>query len=1335
MLLVFLAGRATQLFANPTGLNVSRGNAALQQIGSQLNITVSQTAILNWQSFNIAPGETTSFLQPSADSVVLNLIGSASPSQIYGNLNANGTVILANANGFYFGPDSMIKVGGSFIATTAPAVPDFGSGAAWQFTGMPPLASIINYGKIEVGQGRSLFLIAEKIENHGDLTAPGGNIDLAAGQSVLVTESPDGRGLAAEVKLPSGSVDNFGRITADAGTIALQAKVVNQNGIIQADSIENKNGIIELIASDAVNLGANSQLLARGDASVSGSVGGDVTIKSDNIFTDTAGSEIVTTGGANGGNGGNVEVSAPNIQSLETAMDARATVGWLAGEFLLDPANIILGTTGAGTVPNNGTVPYNTSGTLSLNVNTAFANKNFSNIKLQATQNITLNANTAWDLSASTGQTTGQLTLQAGGDIIFNSGAKIFDANNWSVSLQAGYNFADNTIKSDVGNIFLNGGNGRTLNGTIQTAAGSISLQAGQSIFVGTGSIYTTGGGGISANTLAGDINCGTANGGYQFTIFGYSPVAVLGGISTAAGGDVSLVAGNNITSIPTVPSGQLPGASGAYGAGNVTLIAGNQIFGNYTLANGVGTILAGVKLENGQPVIQNSAASIGTVQRPVSLSLIKGSWNAWSGGDVYIGEVRNPNGTFNGKKRPVIGDWAGNGDGTEVPAQTEFAFDYAANAAANFWAGNLIELVGANLPRINGQNQAMPPIYAPILSLNAGAGGIKIDNSIVLYPSKLGSLKITTRDGGNLVGALQASGLTSITMSDSGLPGWATFLLGHAVTPLHLNDANPVSLDISGSIRSFGLMVPTFANITVGGNTYNFGFSGRNLSPSQTTLIKVTGDITYRGNLTSVALADPLPAALLSDSALPATTSKLRYDAASGELTFIGVMSPTDLAFLLDPSVVVRDSSGQVVTDADGNPQTKKITLSAAQLAALNELYATTQDATLGDSGLLLAGPGKFNVNAQNIELGISGGIGVTAPDSVLAGISPYGADLTVTTLGNLSLTSTKIANESLLGAITLNVGGTLDVGGQFTTFGDPNAPKGIFTTSGGDLYVTANGNVNVNGSRIAAYNGGSIVVESQTGDINAGTGGAGYVSMNALELGADGKLVSVPASIPGSGILATTLAGGTAALGNVTLKAMEGSVNASLGGVLQIAFNGNDSDNNFVQIDAGQDINASGSGIIGSNIRLTAGGDINGVIIGSKGINLSAQKNVDVTAVSGGNVDISASGSVAGTIVGGGDVSVSGDSILASVLGNSVSASGDTSGANLGIPASNVSKDVTETTDADTAAQSAAKSDEDEDAKKKKNISLAAKVSRVTVVLPAPKKVSEVNSSAPKL
>jgi hypothetical protein len=994
-------------------------------------------------------------------------------------------------------------------------------------------------------------------------------------------------------------------------------------------------------------------------------------------------------------------------------MNAGAQNGFLGGEFFLDPVNIVLGTSTA-----NGAI----------NVNSAFAG--FSQILLQASGGITLNAGTTWNLSSSTGVGSGQLTLQAGGDITFGNNSKILDANNWSVTVDAGYDFNNNVIQSGVGNIYLNGGSGLSQNGTIQLSAGSASLLAGQSILAGSGSVFTTGGGSIFADALAGDINAGTSNGSstsggqqtsdYLFTGSGSRPNAFLGGISTAAGGDVTLIAGNNVVSIPTVPSNnQWPGASGAYGAGNVTVIAGNQITGNYNLANGIGTMLAGVQVSSAQAgvlqnrgadpttyastlsdletaVTQNSSGSgnIGAASGasgPVTLSLIQGSWNAWAANNIYLKEVNNPNGTFNSLQ--------------------SFLFNYAPDASANFWAGNAIELVGGNLARVNRQNQTMPPIYAPILSLNAGAGGITIDKSILLYPSSAGALQITTRNGGDLIGApVSGTTLNGITMSDSGSASWTTFANGHAAAPLHLNDPNPVTLNISGDINSFGLTVPTFAQINVAGNAYNFGFIGQNLSPSQTTSINVAGSITYRGDLTSEILSSAISSDAFDNiiAGDPALAGALRYDPASGTISFVGVMPSATEQSLLNP------------TDVNGNAIFTGAQLTAWQ-TTIAQLFTDSQSASLGDNGLALSGPGNFNITANTIDLGISGGISVSAPDAALAAISPYGANINVTTAGNLEMTSTKIANESYLGGINLNVGGTLDVGGQLTTFGDPNAAKGIFTTSGGNISATASGDVNVDGSRIAAYNGGNLDIKSVNGDVNAGTGGEGYVTLNALEIDpTTSQLTSIPATIPGSGILATTIFGSDAQLGNITVNAPDGSINASLGGIIQIAFNDSDTSSSFINLNAGHDINATGSGVIGSNIRLQAGGNINGLVIGSESVNINSAQNVDVTVVSGGDVNISATGDIAGTVIGGGSVTASGDTITASLISGSVSASGDTSGATEGVPQSNVAKNVAETAD-DASTVTAKTDDQDDELKKKeKTISLAQKVSRVTVILP---------------
>jgi len=1381
------------LFANPTGMTVVSGSASAQQSGAQLNVTTSQAALLNWSSFNIQQGETTTFLQPSANSVVLNEIGGANPSQIFGNLNANGTVILANANGFYFGPNSMIKVGGSFIATTAPLTPDFGIGASWQFTGMPPLASIVNYGQIQVGGGKSLFLIAENIENNGQLDAPGGNIGLYAGESVLVSDRADGRGLSATVQVPKGSVNNFGQITADAGTIALQAKVVNQDGIIQADSVQNQNGVIELVASDQLNLGANSQIVANGDDSSGGSAGGSVVLKSGNNFSDQIGSTIVATGGSQGGNGGSVEISAPNILSLNSGINARAQAGWTAGTLLLDPDFIILDTSGSGSA-GNGTVlaGSNPGSTLDLNVNTAFANIAVSQINLQAAYDITLAGGTTWDLSGTIGAnfggvTTGQLTLQAGRNIIFGDNSLLTDENNWSVTLQAGYDFVNNVVQPGAGSIYLDGGDG--VGGSIQTAAGNVNLIAGQDILVGSGSVSTTSGGSIFAYALAGSISAGTDNGSadglqqstdYNFTDGGWTPNPYLGGISTAAGGNVTLIAGDNIDSTPTVPSRQAPGASGAYGAGDVTVIAGNQITGNYTVTDGTGTMLAGVPVSSAQAAIlqnpsanasayattlgdlvtaveqsQNSGGNVGVAPvngKPstaaVTLGLTTGSWNVWAANDISIKQVINPNGAFNDSQ--------------------SFAYNYAPDAAVNLWAGNAIELVGGSFGSAASSVRATP-IYAPSLSLNAGAGGIKVDKTIVLAPSSEGALSIITRNGGNLSGAVVSGStvLNGIVMSDSASGDYTTFVSEH--DNIHLNDPNPqpVYLDISGSIGSFSLTVPTFADITVESTqpfvtpdgsdiygAYNFGFRGRNLSASQTTSINVLGDIVYRGILTTLGLtagqlADPLPALMFSDSANTFVTSKLTFDPVTGKLIYVGVMSASDLAFLLNPQIFVLDAKGnpvlQPLLDANGNPvldangnpemtpETEPLALDATQQAMITQLYTASQSASLGDQGLSLAGPGTFNVTASSMDLGVSGGIRVLAPDAGLAAISPYGADLNVTTLGDLTMTSTRISNESYLGDVNVNVGGTLDAGGQFTALGNTSAPKGIYTTSGGNVSVTANSDVNVDGSRIAAYDGGNINVESLNGDVNAGAGGAGYVSMSALELDpVTGLLTGIPATIPGSGILATTVVGSDALLGNINVSAPNGSIKASLGGILQIGFNGRGPADAFISANAGQDINATGSGVIGSNIRLQAGGNINGLVIGSQSVNINSAQNVDVTAFSGGDVNISASGEIAGTVIGGGSVNVSGDSITASLISESVSASGNMSAATEGIPQSNVAKNNAETAD-DASTVASKTDDQDDDQKKKgKQVILGQKLSRVTVIL-LPKKISETQTSNP--
>ena len=307
------------------------------------------------------------------------------------------------------------------------------------------------------------------------------------------------------------------------------------------------------------------------------------------------------------------------------------------------------------------------------------------------------------------------------------------------------------------------------------------------------------------------------------------------------------------------------------------------------------------------------------------------------------------------------------------------------------------------------------------------------------------------------------------------------------------------------------------------------------------------------------------------------------------------------------------------------------------------------------------------------------------------------------------------------------------------------------------GDVSVIANGDINVNGSRIITYDGGNITVESLNGSVNVGTGASTPVSVtgyyeNPMTL----AVYSDSPQLPFSGIVALTFPARDAfypappsTLGNILVEAPNGDINANVAGILQIPLNHLnypdaisvvlagyellDSMGNPVTADditdgtpdlvsADQNINVNGSGIIASNARLDASGNINGLIFARNNIDINAQQNVNVTALGVGNVNVSSSaGTISGTIVGVGSVSVSGSSIDASLV--SANVSGATSGqSGLGQgTAANATSQAASSLDANQAVASSDQSDDDDKKKKKKEVALAQKVGRVTVILPA--------------
>ncbi len=247
--------------ANPLGPQVVGGSATVQGQGTA-TVTVTQqsnSAIVNWNTFNIGNGEKTNIVMPSASSVQLDRVtGNLGPSQISGSLWSNGRVFLVNPDGILFGSGAVVDTAG-FLATTHDiANADFMAGR-YNFS-IPgnPGASIVNQGTITAQSGGFAALVAPGVRNSGTITATLGTVALASGNSFTLDFYGDklitlgiNDSIAAQVKdvatgQPLNSlVTNEGKLSANGGRVELTAaaartvvdSVINNTGVIEANSI------------------------------------------------------------------------------------------------------------------------------------------------------------------------------------------------------------------------------------------------------------------------------------------------------------------------------------------------------------------------------------------------------------------------------------------------------------------------------------------------------------------------------------------------------------------------------------------------------------------------------------------------------------------------------------------------------------------------------------------------------------------------------------------------------------------------------------------------------------------------------------------------------------------------------------------------------------------------------------------------------------------------------------------------------------------------------------------------------------------------------------------
>ncbi|SCA55990.1 putative Filamentous hemagglutinin family N-terminal domain containing protein [Candidatus Terasakiella magnetica] len=340
----------------PTGGNVVGGQASISQSNNVMTINQSSSrAVIDWQSFNIGSQATVDFNQPSTNSVALNRVTGASPSKIFGQLNANGKVFITNSKGVYFAPGASVKVGSLGATTHNISVEDFMAGNS-TFLRNGSTGSVVNEGQIETSLGGYVALLAPEVRNEGIILAKAGTVALTSGEAITLKFS-DGGGLADVTATKSqvdALVENKKAVLAPGGLVILSAQaantlrggVVNNEGAIEATGLHNDGGVIRLLASDTITHSGSIDVSAKADSS--GSAGEALIIAdlSNLDSTTTISGSLKAIAGNQGGDGGFIETSASHVD-IENATEVNTLApNGENGTWLIDPVDFVVSSSG-----------------------------------------------------------------------------------------------------------------------------------------------------------------------------------------------------------------------------------------------------------------------------------------------------------------------------------------------------------------------------------------------------------------------------------------------------------------------------------------------------------------------------------------------------------------------------------------------------------------------------------------------------------------------------------------------------------------------------------------------------------------------------------------------------------------------------------------------------------------------------------------------------------------------------------------------------------------------------------------------------------------------------
>jgi filamentous hemagglutinin family protein len=255
-------------------------------------LTVDQTSdklVANWTSFEVGQFSRVLFNQPTASSMALNRIAATAPSQIFGQVQANGQIILVNPAGIVFGSSGRVNAGSVIASTLDITDANFNAGVL-QFDRGTSTGAIDNQGII-IAENGNTFVFAPTVTNSGTLRAQAGNVTIANGNRLTV-DATAGTATLNQVSGIAGLIQSTGVIrgdrlsTTDKGKVFIvgdrvrtgsvvklageinstgsdiKAKTLNITGDLSVNSNTTINAINSINVNGAVNVVGNNRLIS-----------------------------------------------------------------------------------------------------------------------------------------------------------------------------------------------------------------------------------------------------------------------------------------------------------------------------------------------------------------------------------------------------------------------------------------------------------------------------------------------------------------------------------------------------------------------------------------------------------------------------------------------------------------------------------------------------------------------------------------------------------------------------------------------------------------------------------------------------------------------------------------------------------------------------------------------------------------------------------------------------------------------------------------------------------------------------------------------------------------